>query len=287
MTFFSSLFSSPRIPVSRWTAGAPDRSMAEPAVLQSLLDRWHRYKASEVDRLISPVDDMFERTAVKAEAEHHYLDVGVSAIELVTEAMLLARRVTLPRVLDFPCGGGRVTRHLVKFFDDSQISVSDIEREKQAFVVKQFGVKPVECPADFSTPLPEQYDLIFVGSLLSHLDRDLFARALDFFIMALAPEGILVLTTHGRFAATHVAAGRTMHDDPVLKAVHAFERTGFGYVEEGRTRYGVSYGGAFASPEWTIRHIETRPDAMILTYKERAWDNHQDALVVQKLPKPQ
>ena len=30
--------------------------------------------------------------------------------------------------------------------------------------------------------------------------------------------------------------------------------------------------------------IERRAHATLLGYKERAWDNHQDALIVQKLP---
>lgn len=266
--------------VAPWTAGTADRSMGELALLQGLTERWQRYQAAEIDRMIAPVDDM--KAGASAEEERKYFEVGRSAIELITDAMMLARRTDLARILDFPCGGGRVTRHLVKFFPDSEISASDIEREKQAFVVSRYGARPVDCPPNFTTPLPEKYDLIFVGSLFTHLDAGLFERALDFFLDGLAPQGILVMTLHGRYTATAVSAGRA--HPRMLGTVDMFRRAGFSYVEQERTRYGVSYGTSFSAPSWVASLIERRTHATLLAYKERAWDNHQDALLVQKLP---
>ena len=266
--------------VAPWSAGSADRSLGELALLQGLTERWQRYQAAEIDKMIAPVDDM--KHAASAEEERKYFEVGRSAIELITDAMMLARRTQLARILDFPCGGGRVTRHLVKFFPDSEISASDIEREKQAFVVSRYGAKPVDCPPNFTTPLPEKYDLIFVGSLFTHLDAGLFGRALDFFLDGLAPQGILVMTLHGRYTATALSAGRA--HPRMLGTVDMFRRAGFSYVEQERTRYGVSYGTSFSAPSWVASLVERRTHATLLAYKERAWDNHQDALIVQKLP---
>ena len=162
---------APRDALDRRHRGPLDARLA---LLQGLTERWQRYQASEIDRMIEPVDDMKHRLG---RGERQYLKVGRSAIELITDAMMLARRTQLPRILDIPCGGGRVTRHLVKFFPESEISASDIERGAglRGLALRR---KPVECPPNFSTPLPEQYNLIFVGSLFSHLDAGLFERAL-------------------------------------------------------------------------------------------------------------
>ena len=266
--------------VTRWSAGTADRSMGELALLQGLTERWQRYQAAEIDRMIAPVDDM--KAGASAEEERKYFEVGRSAIELITDAMMLARRTHFARILDFPCGGGRVTRHLVKFFPDSEISASDIEREKQAFVVSRYRARPVDCPPNFTTPLPEKYDLIFVGSLFTHLDAGLFERALDFFLDGLSSQGILVMTLHGRYTATALSTGGA--HPRMLRTVDMFRRAGFSYVEQERTRYGVSYGTSFSAPSWVAALIERRAHATLLAYKERAWDNHQDALLVQKLP---
>ena len=92
------------------------------------------------------------------------------------------------------------------------------------------------------------------------------------------------MTLHGRYTATAVSAGRTDPRDIMLRTVDIFARTGFSYVEQERTRYGVSYGTAFSAPSWVTALIERRAHATLLGYKERAWDNHQDALILQKLP---
>lgn len=270
-----------RRPVASWTGGLPDRSAAEGDLLQALLARWQRYQAAEIDDTLSSEDDMVERDKLA-----HYRAVGVSALELITDAMVLARRTSFARVLDMPCGGGRVTRHLVKFFPDAEIFVSDIERKKQAFVAAQFGVTAHDLPADFSARNTARYDLIFVGSLLTHLDERTLRAAMDFFIDALAPQGVLIATTNGRQSATAIPESRKhMTNDPIAGLVAGvFQRRGFGFKLQDRRRYGVNYGTTFTTPSWLARSIEPRNDVMLLAIKERAWDYLQDALIVQKLP---
>src|SRR5438105_4377198 len=126
-----------RPPVAHWAAPFPFGRADQIEVMESVLARCRDYRSANIDLTLSPDDDMYARA--DPNAMERYLSVGVSAIELISEAMLLARRAEFARVLDLPCGCGRVTRHLVQFFRDSQIFVSDIERNKQAFVTSQFG----------------------------------------------------------------------------------------------------------------------------------------------------
>ena len=270
--------------IAAWSAGLPNHSVPQHAVLQAIIDRWGHYQGSELDHTLSPDDDML--SAHSAEDVQHYLRTGLSALELIVEAMVLARKTGFGSILDLPCGGGRVTRHLVRFFSDSEIFVSDIERNKQAFVAAQFGVKAIDLRADFSAPAPGLCDLIFVGSLLTHLNEAMFCRAVDFFINTLAPEGVLIATTHGRYSATAIPAGRKhMAHDPIARTVAGpYARHGFGFRLQDRRRYGTQYGTSFTSPSWLAQLIERRTDVGLLGFKERAWDDHQDALIVQKLP---
>jgi hypothetical protein len=47
-------------------------------------------------------------------------------------------------------------------------------------------------------PIRETFDLIWVGSLLTHLDEPLWHEFLAFHVDRLNPQGLLVLTAHGR-----------------------------------------------------------------------------------------
>src|SRR5262249_53903643 len=127
--------------------------------------RWAQYRAESVDLTISDRDDMF----VAGQLDH-YLWAGTSALEVISEAMLLGRKTRFHSLLDIPCGYGRVTRHLVKFFSDSEIFVSEIDKAKQAFCASTFGGREIDLPTDFSGEPTRHFDLIFVGSLLTHLD---------------------------------------------------------------------------------------------------------------------
>ncbi|MBV9065366.1 MAG: hypothetical protein JO004_06315 [Methylobacteriaceae bacterium] len=86
-------------------------------VLDAIKSRWSQYDRSNFDRTISPVDDMLEGD----EARDYYFAVGRSALDVISEAMMLSGRTRFERVLDLPCGGGRVTRHLVKFLPDAEV----------------------------------------------------------------------------------------------------------------------------------------------------------------------
>ena len=234
------------------------RGPQQPELLEAILQRWKHYAAQKIDETVSPHDDMLYSAALMAP----YLQIGISALEVIAEAMLLAKRTHFARVLDLPCGGGRVTRHLVKFFYDAEIFVSDIEKPKQDFVVSQFGARGIDIPQDFSVASPRHYDLIFVGSLVTHFNAAMFIRTMNYCVDALSPEGLLVLSTHGRFVA---AKARPQGQDGISAAIRnaidaGFLQDGFGYVEmeHDRKRYGTSYGASFSTPSWVMQQMQQR-----------------------------
>lgn len=275
-----------------------------PAVLEALLARWRAYEAGEVDMTVTPHDDMLVDTP---EGRAHYRAVGLSALRLATEAMLLTGLSAPRTILDLPCGGGRVTRHLVRFFPEAEVVVADLDAPKVAAVTAQFGVRAVEGSRDFTGPIPGRYDLIFVGSLVTHFDGPLFARAVHRFVDALAPGGVLILTTVGRPWAAEIvrqeaekglgahrwwspalrllSGGRLRASRRLAAVERDYARTGFAYVEvRGWTAlYGQSYGGSFAAPSWLMRLVEGRPDATVLGFKERGFSDLLDALLIQRV----
>jgi SAM-dependent methyltransferase len=251
-------------------------------VLDGLSSRWTAYRSAIIDQTIAPLDDMLLRDVPDGVA--HYMAVGVSALEGLSEAMLLARRTRFDRILDLPCGGGRVTRHLRAFFPESEIVVSDLDKAKEAAVKAQFAVAGLDVPADFNGTPRQTFDLIFVGSLLTHLNGARIERALGFLLASLENGGLLVCTTHGRGAISDVLANQRKRSalrgaaaDLALKVW--LPRAGHLYRG---SRHHARYGTSLTMPSWILRRLEHDPRTRILGFKERAWISHQDLMIVQR-----
>ena len=66
------------------------------------------------------------------------------------------------------------------------------------FCTAEFNATPVYSQEDIRrVSLDQFFDLIWCGSLFTHLDRDRWPAFLGFFADHLSPGGVLVFTTHG------------------------------------------------------------------------------------------
>ena len=193
------------------------------------------------------------------------------------------------RILDFPSGSGRVTRHLKAFFPKAEIWACDLYDSHTDFCASQFAVHPAKSQEDLrELNFDTNFDLIFCGSLLTHLPEEGARAALDAIARALSPSGIAVVTFQGRYA-DHIQKHKWKYLDDSLYEVarRQVQKSGFGFVDyrgEIRSRFSkqARYGIALARPSWIMKHLEAKPELRILGYTERAWDDHQDVLVFGK-----
>lgn len=229
----------------------------------------------ELDRTISPNDLMYV-----AGQEEHYFSVGESALDCIRCALLAARRSPseIRQILDLPCGHGRVLRHFVHEFPQAKVTACDLLRDGVNFCAEVLGATPVySCPEPGDIPVPRNnFDLIWVGSLMTHFDHALWPKFLDFFRSCLSTNGVLAFTTHGR--RTRQIMVENQYDYALPRHLRAellyqYEQTGFGYVHYvGSDSYGVS----LSSVPWVCQQILKVPDLRLVHLSEMAWDNHQD-----------
>ena len=61
---------------------------------------------------------------------------------------------------------------------------------------------------------------------------------------------------------------------------------GFGFIEyPGTDRLGLkSYGLSISLPSWVLGIVERMDAVRVIDYTERGWDNHQDVLILRKVP---
>jgi SAM-dependent methyltransferase len=104
-------------------------------------------------------------------------------------------------VLEFACGWGRVTRHLVHLMDRSRLTVSDVDPVAVQFVCRKLGVRGFASTID---PLDlrheDRYDVILIVSLFSHLPLADWGPWLGRLGRLLEPGGALAFSTLGMHA---------------------------------------------------------------------------------------
>ena len=252
--------------------------------IDAYIHAYEQYKANGVDQELNPADR--EHHDEGAWTLQHYFEVGEDALRLIVAALISAGRPFPERILDFPSGSGRVTRHLRAFFSDAEIWASDINQDHLAFCSRRFGVKTKTSREDFTQlSFDGEFDLVFCGSLLTHLIECDAKAALAMIARTLSPNGTALVTFHGRHSS-HVQRHKWKYldDESFRIAERGAETAGFGFAEyRGAQREWLGtpprYGISLIRPHWAIAQLEMDPAIRVLGFSERAWDDHQDVVI--------
>lgn len=207
----------------------------------------------------------------------HYFHVGRSAITCITAALMLAKRPAPRRILDFACGSGRVTRWLKAAFPEATIVVSDVREDSLTFLKNTFDVETVlSSPVFLDIDFDEPFDLIWSGSLITHLPQKQTRIFLESCGSWLLPDGVAVVTFHGREVQRRMALSnqKYLSTNDAAKVISELEMAHYGYVNyPGQVNIGLS----ISYPEWILGEL-TRLNHSLVALSEAAWDNHQDVL---------
>lgn len=253
------------------------------AWVADLLTFWRRVtKPADVSRQVSPLDFMY------AKAPDGYFGIGAAALRSVRLAMLTTRQERCDSILDFACGYGRVLRFFKVAFPHAQLTACDITREAVDFCAEAFRATPVyshEDPARID--LQGEFDLIWVGSLFTHLSAARWGGFLDLLESVLAVDGLLVFTTQGRFVEGQLQRRELdwpLSEEGTERILRDFDERGFGYVDWGDPNYGTAdwgdrdYGTSLSRPSWVCAQLERRARLRLVSYREPGW-GRQDVVV--------
>ena len=210
-----------------------------------------------------------------------YFAAGRSALDCIGLCLQAARKSIsdVKRILDLPCGHGRILRYLKAAFPEAEITACDILRDGVDFCAKNFDAIPVYSEDDpIKIPLKHDcFDLIWVGSLFTHLDAGLWSRFLRVFRTFLHPSGVLVFSTHGYDAYRRMVTGDFDFGIPYDRKaaiLYDYEHDGFGYVKyPGNESY---YGLSLSSPEWVYTEIAKLGGLRVVYLSEIAWVDFHD-----------
>ena len=225
----------------------------------------------EVESRISSRDTMYTGDGA------HYFNVGLSAMRSIEEAIGRANLSAARRVLDLPCGHGRVLRFLVRRFPEASFTACDLDRDGVDFCARAFGATPVYSRTDLDAlSFDAPFDLIWCGSLITHLDARQTRALFRLFARHLAPGGLLLFSAHGDYVARRLPTGEfdyMLTGEQTARITGRYAATGFGYedyaVQEG-------YGVALTAPAWIRARLAEVGGLKEVYFGARVWDDHHD-----------
>lgn len=228
---------------------------------------------TDIERKIHPDDGMWQP------AESWYFAVGRSALRLVD---LAARTSWLPRIgsiLDLPCGHGRVARHLRAGFPDAELHFCDIDHSGADFCAETFAGTAIHSRPELTEVALPKVDLIWVGSLFTHVDLDRTRRWLRYLSEHLNPDGMLVATFHGDWSL-RMQEIYPMIDAPSWERIVAdYRASGYGYAPYQDLDMG-DYGISLSRPEAIVAAVRDIPGVRLAGYLERGWADNQDVAII-------
>ena len=258
--------------------------------MEYFVNRYRDYLKSEVSGVISKNDKMFWYGAMAAGAAsddaelyrgwiNQYYFVGKNAAREIINACLGSYLSRVERVLDLACGHGRVARHLVKLFPYASISAADVDEGGVDFCAEQFGAEGIHLPDDLAEfDFGHQYDVVWSGSLFTHFPRNTVKRWIDHICNnCLSPYGIFIYTLYNNPDDLH-----TLYPIDGARAQREYQEDGYGFANNESNNPNDGGGLAVVQPYVALRDAGSIGSVRILSYRERAWNEHQDVVVLGK-----
>ncbi len=275
--------------IRRWrqlSAGSASHNDADTLQLPGLPGRVHRN------------DSMLPGGS--SEEQAIYARIGRSGFQLVENALALVdqRPSEVKRLLDFGCGYGRVLRAIVQHVDATKIDAFDVDSAAVRFCATEFGVNGLTFgqPWDFSSVPFSRYDCVWAGSVMTHLSAGFTRETFGLLTSILAPNGVLIFTTHGDEALARAENGFFGPRYGTVEASHVraeYEATGFCFVPYESSDFAAlpftfersgDFGMTWMSSSFVEGLIsDVGASFRLLRLIPSGWEGVQDAVIVQRV----
>lgn len=242
---------------------------------------WAAYLRADIARTIHDADRM--EAHYKGEWDPYYR-VGRSGVDVVMTALTCSPTVAVKRVLDFGCGHGRVARHLRGLFPDAELFFADADREAAQFCADLLhGAVAETVRGDFAgLDMPKQQDVIWVGSVFTHISGDRMKVLFDALYRHLAPNGILVATFHGPRLIEVNRAKPVIFEPKWLEIMEGYAHKGIGHSVYGGENGTDNWGVSMSKVQNVFDLSDGVAAATVRAYLPRGWTNFQDVCVWSK-----
>lgn len=218
-----------------------------------------------------------------------YMRAANSAVEVI-ERILDQQGTSFESVgslLDFGCGHGRVLRLLSQKVPPERITACDVDAVGVRFCAAEFGVQPLVSSWDLAQIQLDTYDVIWSGSVFTHLDADGGDILLGKLASALEPGGLLIFSMHGDYSLGGLEdLYEKIYADEAEDIRREVAETGFSFRAYDE-RFGT-FPGTYGMSWHTVGYLEDRirklsNDALeLVTHEPQGWDLHHDVVAFRR-----
>ena len=228
-----------------------------------------------------------------------YNRIGAGAYRVIETGLdaVGRRSQDVERMLDFGCGYGRVLRAIVQHIEPRRVDVFDVDSQGVEFCADEFGVTGLHFtrPWDWSSVPFSAYDLIWAGSVFTHLGEAFTREMLDLLRSLLRPGGVLVFSSHGDEAIHRAATGffgdRFKAQAPRIQADYAargfcflpYEDSDFAILPfsfERRSEFGMTWMSEAYVTE--LVRDAGNGELQLVRFIPAAWEHMQDGVILQR-----
>lgn len=247
-----------------------------------------RDRLATASREVSPFDTMYHE--IQREDKSWYFTNAQETFTFLNMYFgLLGKDLASFRtVLDYGSGFGRLTRYFVALFGADNVIACDTSTRAVDFVTATLG-----CIGTYAQPpfnrieFPKKAELIFAGSLFTHISLAGWREVLDLFAQSLSPGGYVVMTTAGEHVVRDLQAGGRrfgIGETEAASLASTFDREGFAFAgyPDGADPTGrkKQAGRCVASNAWVSSFVERETPFRVKAFLERGWSNRQDIYVL-------
>ena len=222
-----------------------------------------------------------------------YLRAGRSAVDNIEHALSEASRdfASVRSLLDFGCGHGRVLRQLRPRIPQARVTACDVDAGGVKFCAAEFGAEGIVSSWKIERIRLGSYDLIWSGSVFTHLDAYGGDRLLTKLAAALEPGGVLVFSVHGDFSLDgleHLYGAIYAEEAEEIRRQVAEEGIAFRPYDASFGSFAGTYGMT-----WHDRvYLEERARVLSggelepLAFTPHGWDHHHDVIAFRRRTEP-
>ena len=229
-----------------------------------------RYQAAELHREIHPQDGMWHS------GPDWYWSIGRSALQCVLDALAATWRDKDPgSILDLGCGYGRVGRHLRAAFPYARFYWCDVAGAE--FCAERFGGEAIRSDTDPTAIRLPLVDVMWIGSLFTHLTEKSTRRWLCTLAERVNPEGVLIATFHGRTSLATYRKTGTLNPGTADRIEEECRLLGWGY-QPYQASEDAEWGFSMTSAAKLAEIGASVPGMRIAGIREAGWGNNHDVL---------